>query len=150
MQMEARINQDGEIAKTFALWSQAGTRVLRGHVNILPLNGSLLYIEPIYLSAETAALPELRRVIVMFGDRLTMQPTLDAALGVIFGAEPGLPATTEVPAAPSAGVEELTQAALRHYEAAQAALREGDWTTYGRELESLRSTLEALAAASKN
>ncbi|MFA4820214.1 MAG: UPF0182 family protein [Candidatus Aenigmatarchaeota archaeon] len=148
MQMEARINQDDEIAKTFALWSQAGTRVLRGHVNILPLNGSLLYIEPIYLSAETAALPELRRVIVMFGDRLTMQPTLDAALGVIFGTEPGLP-VAELPSTLST-VTTNAQTALRHYEAAQVALREGDWATYGRELESLRRELEALAAADKS
>ncbi len=148
MQLEARIDQDAEIAKTFALWSQAGTRVVRGHVLVLPLDGALLYIEPIYLRATEAAIPELRRVIVMFGDKVTMQPTLDEALGVIFGAELGLPAGPGVQEM-TTDVNVLSQKALEHYNTAQAALKVGDWTTYGKELELLRQTLENLAAANK-
>ncbi len=142
MQLEARVDQDAEIAQQLALWSQAGTRVIRGHVIIIPIDGSLLYIEPIYLRATEEAIPELRRVVVMFGDRLTMQPTFDAALAVLFGkASPD-----SVPAITEGTVKELAAAALAHYNAAQAALKEGDWTTYGQELAALQQVLEELAS----
>lgn len=141
MQMEARIDQDAQIAQQFALWSQAGTRVIRGHVIILPIKDSLLYIEPIYLRAEQqAALPELRRVIVMFNERLTMQPTLEEAMAVLFGGKPERQVSQPSPAG-----ESDASAALRHFNAAQNAAQRGDWTAYGSELEKLREALEKMA-----
>lgn len=86
MQIEARIDQDTEISQAITLWSQAGSSVLRGNTLVIPIENSILYVEPLYLEAtERGTLPQLKRVIVAYDDRLTMQETLDEALGVIFG-----------------------------------------------------------------
>jgi len=86
MQIEARIDQDTEISAKFTLWGQAGSRVLRGNTLVIPIEESLLYIEPIFLEAtEQGTQPQLKQVIVAYGDRLTMQQTLGEALLVIFG-----------------------------------------------------------------
>jgi len=140
MQMEARIDQDAEIAKTFALWSQAGTSTLRGHVLIIPISGSLLYIEPIYLRAEASAIPELRRVVVMFGEKIVMEQTFEEALKKLFG-EAATPPTMPKESKTST---ELIQSAVSHYNAAQSALKELNWTAYGLEIEQLGSTLAML------
>jgi uncharacterized membrane protein (UPF0182 family) len=167
LQIEARIDQDPEISAQLSLWNQRGSSVIRGNLLVLPMNRSFLYVEPIYLQAETSQLPELARIIVASGERLVMRETLSEALiALIEGApsvdtiveeppvtepaeetaEPG--ETTEEPtAAPpatDATVEELIQSANEHFEAAEAAQRSGDWTTYGRELEALQQDLERL------
>jgi uncharacterized membrane protein (UPF0182 family) len=67
-QIEARINQTPEISEQFALWSQQGSGVIRGNLLVVPIEQSLLYVQPIYLRAEQGELPELRRVIVVYGD----------------------------------------------------------------------------------
>ncbi|MFH0966125.1 MAG: UPF0182 family protein, partial [Methanobacteriota archaeon] len=88
MQIEARIDQNPEISQSITLWSQAGSSVVRGNTLIIPIENSLLYVEPLYLEAtEKGTLPQLQRVIVSYSDRLTMQPTLAGAMNVIFGGE---------------------------------------------------------------
>ncbi len=90
MQIEARIDQDTEISQDITLWSQSGSSVLRGNTLVIPIEDSIIYVEPLYLEAtEKGTLPQLKRVIVAYGDRLTMQDTLGEALAVIFGGETG-------------------------------------------------------------
>jgi hypothetical protein len=90
MQIEARIDQDPEISQSITLWSQSGSSVVRGNTLIIPIEQSLIYVEPLYLEAtEKGTLPQLQRVIVSYGDKLTMQPTLAGALQVIFGGTSG-------------------------------------------------------------
>ena len=166
IQVEARIDQDPFISQQFSLWSQRGSRVIRGNLIVIPLNQSFLYVEPIYLQAETSALPELRRVILVSGERVVMRDNLAQALVALVEDQPvveaiiaeppvqGLPPVEEgddvviippLPAAPlDASVEELIAAANRHFEAAETAQRQGDWATYGRELEALGRTLDQL------
>jgi len=87
MQIEARIDQDPDISQLITLWSQSGSDVLRGNTLVIPIEDSILYVEPLYLEAtEQGTLPQLQRVIVSYGDRLTMQDTLDEALDELFGA----------------------------------------------------------------
>ncbi|HKV45141.1 MAG TPA: UPF0182 family protein, partial [bacterium] len=85
MQIEARINQDPVISSQLTLWNQMGSQVIRGNLLVVPVADALLYIEPLYLQASGSALPELKRVIVAYGTRIAMEPTLEAALGRIFG-----------------------------------------------------------------
>lgn len=145
MQIEARIDQDPDIARLFTLWDQIGTRIIRGNLLVIPVEDSLLYVEPIYLRAEQAgALPELKRVIVSFGDRITMQETLDKSLGVIFGAV-AKPTAVETE---GKEVDELIDDALEHYEKSEECLRQGDWTCYGNELAQLKLVLNELAKRS--
>ncbi len=160
IQVEGRIDQEPEISQQFSLWDQRGSRIIRGNLLVIPINESFLYVEPIYLQSDTSALPELKRVIVASDTRIAMDTTLDGALAALLDAAPieivvdeGIePVSEEVPSTGvdtpaieiDATVEELIQSANAHYEAAEAAQRAGDWTTYGEELEALQQQLEQL------
>ncbi|HEV2358848.1 MAG TPA: UPF0182 family protein [bacterium] len=158
MQIEARINQDPTISSQLTLWNQLGSSVIRGNLLVVPIADSLLYIEPLYLQAEGSALPELKRVIVAYGAQIAMEPTLEASVARIFGTSiaSGAPAAPAAPAPPSsppgtppaganAGrVAALVAEANAHYARAQAALRAGDFATYGKEVDALGRTLTEL------
>ncbi len=169
MQIEARINQDPVISSQLTLWNQQGSQVIRGNLLVVPIADALLYIEPLYLQAEGSALPELKRVIVSYGSRIAMEPTLEEALGRIFGTlAPGQPAPAlepaagppvstppgtapgGAPAAPGASrdrVAALVAEANARYARAQAALRSGDFAAYGREIDALGRVLSELRRA---
>lgn len=88
MMIESKIDQDSVISPQFTLWSQEGSNVLRGNVLIVPIENSLLYVEPIYLkSSNDNAIPEVKRVIVAYKDQIVMESTLKAALDKIFEPE---------------------------------------------------------------
>lgn len=156
-QVEARINQDPLISQQISLWDQSGSQVIRGNLIVIPINNSFLYVEPLYLQATNGAQPELKRVILASGNRVVMRPTLNEALAALLVApesdivveepEGDGEETTSPPA--DATLAELIESANAHFEAAEAAQREGDWTTYGRELELLRQDLQRLEALSE-
>ena len=150
MQIEARIDQDTSISRDLTLWNQAGSNVMRGTLLVIPIRNSLLYVEPLYLQAAGNRLPELKRVIVAYGDRIVMGDNLGQALNMIFGA--GSTTGPETPGddvtAPS--VAGLARRASDLFSQAQEAAQRGDWTTYGErlaELEVVLGQLERLAAA---
>jgi uncharacterized membrane protein (UPF0182 family) len=87
-QIEARIDQDPEISEQITLWSQSGSRVVRGNLLVIPIGDSLMYVEPLYLQAESSQLPELKRVLVSYENRIAMRQTLNEALQAVFGGEP--------------------------------------------------------------
>jgi uncharacterized membrane protein (UPF0182 family) len=145
-QIEARIDQDSAISQQLTLWTQRGSQAIRGSLLVVPIEDALLYVEPLYLAAtESGALPELRRVIVAFGNQMVMEPDLETALARLFG---GRPPETRPAAALSAGdrtAAGLVRSALGHYRNAQRRVREGDWPGYGDELRRLEQILEELA-----
>ncbi|MEA3399744.1 MAG: UPF0182 family protein [Armatimonadota bacterium] len=83
--IESRISQDAEISEQITLWSQAGSRVIRGNLLVIPLADSLLYVEPLYLEAEDTGLPELRRVILAYGENIVWGKDLETTLAKLFG-----------------------------------------------------------------
>jgi hypothetical protein len=83
-QIEARINQDPVISQQISLWNRQGSRALQGNLLIIPIEQSLLYVEPLYLEATQNSLPTLVRVIVAYENRIVMAPTLEEALQAIF------------------------------------------------------------------
>ncbi len=85
MQIESRIDQDTEISQNLTLWGQVGSRVIRGNLMIIPIEESLLYVEPIYLQAEQSELPELKRVIMSYGDNVVMGENLNTVIDDVFG-----------------------------------------------------------------
>ncbi len=185
MQIEARIDQQTEISREFSLWSQRGSRVIRGNLLAIPVSGTFIYVEPVYLEAKQeeseplpqtqtskrgilgkqqqsqdsgmlrrpgkakkTSLPELKRVIVGFGNRLLMEKNLDDALRGVLGegiitekifSEP----TLEVPYGSS-----LVESALKYYNDAKEKLRQGNWAGYGEALEKLENTLKKLSKKS--
>lgn len=156
MQVESRIDQDPTISEQLTLWNQRGSSVNRGNLIVTPIDGSLLYIEPIYLQAEASRIPELKRVVVSYQNRVAMEGTLSESLDkVLAGArvteEPGPQPETggEPTPVPTGRVAELARSAEAHFEAAQQCLQEGDWDCYGDELAALQQDLQALVDATK-
>ena len=147
----ARIEQNEVISRQFTLWEGAGSTVRRGNLYVLPIGNSLSYVQPVYLAAaqEQQSLPELRRVIIVVGNKIGFEPTLQAALGAVVGgrapsisqptAPTGGPATAGVT---SAEVRRLLGEAVRHFNNADAALRRGDLATYQSENEAGRAAVE--------
>ena len=154
--IDARIDQDPVISQQLSLWNQRGSTVIRGSLLAIPIDQSLIYVQPLYLAAEQGALPELRRVIVAYGNQIAMEPTLDQSLARIFAGRVAPAVATPIPAsggapgpsAPGAVVDRA--AAQRAWEAwtrAQDALRRGDWAAYGAEQKRLEEALRTLAGA---
>jgi uncharacterized membrane protein (UPF0182 family) len=117
-QIEARIDQDSFISQQLSLWNQRGSQVIRGNLLVIPIERSLMYVEPLYIAAEKGQLPELKRVIVGFGDRIAMDETLDGAIARVFGG-PVPRAGAEVAPSPPAGAERSVKTLL---DAAASAL----------------------------
>jgi uncharacterized protein len=148
-QIEARIQQNTDISQQISLWNQMGSRVIRGHLLVVPIENSILYISPLYLRAATGQLPELKRVIAAYGDRVVMEETLSAALAALFK-ETAPPPTRpgEAGAARSAGpADARAREALAHYDRAIERLKAGDFAGFGAELDALRPLLETLGRA---
>ncbi|WP_224412847.1 UPF0182 family membrane protein [Oscillatoria salina] len=143
-QIEARINQNPQISEQLTLWSQEGSNVIRGDLLVIPIEESILYVQPIYLRATEGELPELKRVIVAYNQDIVMETSLDRALAAIFGNEQAqreeLP--TDIRAIPTPG--NLTEAALQTFRQAQEAAQAGNWTEYGRLSDKLETILEQL------
>ena len=144
-QIEARIDQDEVMSESMTLWGQAGSEVIRGNLMVIPMNGSLLYVEPIYLQAEEARLPELRRVVVGHGPSLTWAPTLDQALRQMFDPEAPVRPDDPVDDPDLVGtIEELISRARELYDQAQTAIQAGRWGEYGRLVDELGGVLERI------
>lgn len=150
MQVEAQINQNTEISSDFTLWSSKGSSYKRGNLFVIPIESSLLYVEPVYLEAENSAIPEVKRVIVVYDDKIAYEPTLGEALNALFGE--GTSGEGEKPQTSEGGSENQTEStadliekASKAYDNAQAALKDGDWAKYGEYMEELEAALKKLS-----
>ena len=149
VQVEARIDQDPDISEQFTLWSQSGSKVVRGNLLVIPIEESLVFIEPIYLQAERTELPELKRVIVAFGNKIVMEETFEAALEKVFGEEAEEVKKEEKPKETKKAkrsVTELIEKAADHFNQAQEYLKARDWAGYGEEMKQLEKILKELKA----
>lgn len=161
LQIEARIDQEPSISQQLSLWNQRGSSVIRGNLLVIPIGQSLLYAEPIYLQADQGQIPQLQRVILASQDRPpvmreSLAQALDAwnASSIITGVTSGAPAppttapspppTASPGGAPARDLNTVARSAQARYQAAQEAIKAGDWARYGRELEALQLDLEEL------
>jgi hypothetical protein len=141
-QIDARIEQDAFISQQLSLWGQRGSQVIRGSLLAIPIEKSLLYVQPLYLAAEQGSLPELKRVIVAFSNQIAMEETLEQSLQSVFGGKaPGDAPQRTV--APELRTDEknLPRQALDAFQRSQEFLRQGNWTGYGEELKRVESLL---------
>jgi len=157
-QIENRIGQDTVITEQLALWGRGGSRVIRGNLLLIPIERSILYVEPVFLQAEAGGLPELKRVIVVVGEQIAMKPTLMESIEAVFGEEVSLPEPAPEPPEPTepqvpvepetpvdAEIAELIEQARQHYEQAQENLKAGDWAGFGSEWDAMEEVLQKLA-----
>jgi uncharacterized membrane protein (UPF0182 family) len=162
LQIEARIDQDAQLSAQFSLWNQQGSRVLRGHLLVIPIGRSLLYVEPIYLQAVNSPMPELRLVVLATQERLAFGRSFDEALSSLFGeaskqtAEPkttdqkpttdAAPKPTPSPAGRDA-TQQLINRAVQEFEDYQKLMAAGRYAEAGKKLEEHKRTLEELKRA---
>lgn len=147
-QVEALVEQDPVISQQFSLWRQGGSQVWSGHLHIVPVGQTLLYLEPIFLAAEADAIPELRRFVVSDGRRVAMEPTLQeaiAALALSSGGELLSPSQGGDQEERVPSPELWPQEALDLLDVAETRLKDGDWAGFGQALEELRALLRNLS-----
>lgn len=168
LQIEARIDQNSQLSSQFTLWNQQGSHVVRGHLLVIPIGRSLLFVEPIYLKAESSPMPELRLVVLATQDRLGYGLTFDEAMTNLFGdlARPSTQEKTEqakekpVEGAPKAAaspspsesastltVQQLINKAVQEFEEYQRLTSQGKLGEAGQKLEQHKRTLEELKKA---
>jgi uncharacterized membrane protein (UPF0182 family) len=149
MQVNAVIDQDQNISKDLTLWNQQGSQVLRGQILVLPVNNTFLYVEPIYIQATQARMPQLKKVALAIGDRLIYTDTYDQALAELAGgARPAVEAaqktgkaTAGAPAAPPGGDQRL-ESIRRHLQRYKDFAGQGRWADAGKELDAIESELK--------
>ena len=164
-QIEARIDQDPTISAQITLWNQSGSTVVRGNLIVVPVGDTLIYLQPVYLQSTSSKFPEFQRIVVASPTSVVWGRTLTEALDQLLetvgpgptpspgptptpgpGSSPGTtPAPTAGPDLPT-DVAGLVAYANAHFEAAQAALRAGDFASYGHEIELVRQALAQLDA----
>ena len=155
MQIEAQIDQNTEISKEFSLWASSGSTYKRGDLFVIPIGTSLMYVEPVYLEASNQAIPEVKRVIVAYQDKIAYEPTLSEALLSLFGGtyddtpknsvQPGAEGDEEGAAGASEDIKSLIKKAQNAYDKAIECQRNGDWEGYGKYIGQLEQYLTLLS-----
>ncbi len=148
-QVQNTFESNPTASRELALYRQGGSTVITGNLIMLPLGGGLLYIEPVYLQATggqgAGSYPTLQRVFVSFNGPIGYAATLQAALGQVFSGLPSQPTGVGTGSASgqlSAAVRGFLSQAESHYQAAQQALKQGDFATYGQQLQLMKQALD--------
>jgi uncharacterized membrane protein (UPF0182 family) len=155
VQIEARIDQNAQLSAMFSLWNQQGSRVIRGHLLVIPMGRSLLFVEPVYLQAERSPMPELRLVVLATQEKLAYGQTFTEAMNSLFGEEAVKPPAQEASQpppqqpAPSADLQQLINRAIQEFEDYQRLTSQGKLGEAGQKLEQHKRTLEEIRQKSK-
>ncbi len=154
MQIENMIDNDPGISKEMTLWNSGGSNVIRGNLLVIPVNDTILYVEPVYITSNNEeSLPLLQRVIVGFGENIVMSDSLEDALLTLFGSSSAQkeqnPASTDTePTTPDendvSAKDEKIQAVADAYHAVEKSASEGDWTAFGKSMQALEQAISDL------
>ena len=144
-QIDARIDQDSYISQQLTLWGQRGSQVIRGSLLIIPIEKSLLYVQPLYLAAEDkGGLPELRRVILAYENEVVMEENLELGLQHLFGGKVRISPNISGSESPEQSFDDLAQEARQTYDKLLQLQRQGDWAGYGEQLKRLGQILKKM------
>ena len=148
-QIGNRIQENTAISSQFTLWNQSGSQVQQGNLLVVPVGGTFLYFEPVYLRAtNTSSLPEFKKVILADTQNVVWDDTLEGALAQLVGAAP--PTTTPTPGgtpSPNATCADLITQANQHYQNAQTKLKAGDLAGYAAEIQQVGTLLQQMQTA---
>ncbi|MDA1352877.1 MAG: UPF0182 family protein [bacterium] len=138
-QIESRIDQDTTISQSLTLWGQMGSRVIRGNLMVVPIDGTLIYAEPIYLQATQSKLPELKRVILAYNDRVVMESSLALALDALHSGRPsqGQTDTRSQVIKPGETLNKLIQQLIQENAALKRHRQSGNWNEFGNSLNNI-------------
>src|SRR5699024_675184 len=162
-QIENRINQDSEISQELNLWSQGGSEVIRGNLLAIPIEDTIIYVEPIYIESNNeTSLPEVKRVVVAYGDHIVMEANFDKALQEILNTvdpesqgddgqqeegQEGEQEEQQDPSDPIMEAEEQLQEFSDLFESYQQALSEGNWQEAADIMSELESQLDEIQSS---
>ncbi len=160
VQIEARIDQNAQLSSQFTLWNQQGSRVVRGHLLVIPIGRSLIFVEPIYLQAQRSPMPELRLVVLATQEKLGHGQTFTEAMNSLFGEAAAKAAATEEPspeaptqptpaATPTQNLQQLVNRAIQEFEDYQRLTSQGKLGEAGQKLEQHKRTLEEIRRLAK-
>lgn len=149
LHIENRIDADADISKELSLWDQGGSTVLRGNVLVVPIGDSIIYVEPVYITTNNqAAVPEVKRIIMAYGDRVIMRETLDECFDAFFGESADVPnveePVTDIPQVDVENAKNAAEEAIAAYDRMQDAWKNGDWAEFGIAMEELGAAMDAL------
>jgi uncharacterized membrane protein (UPF0182 family) len=162
-QIEARIDQNAQLSSQFTLWNAQGSRVIRGHLLVIPIGRSLIFVEPIYLQAERSPMPELRLVVLATQDKLAYGQTFAEAMNSLFGeaaaAQPQPSSGQEAPqqtggqptpsATPAQNLQQLINRAIQEFDDYQKLMSQGKFAEAGQKLEQHKRTLDEIRRLNK-
>lgn len=166
-QIEAQIDQNTEISKDFTLWASNGTTYRRGNLFVIPINTSILYVEPVYLEAQNSSIPEVKRIIVVYKDQIAYGETLAECIRELFrydidqdrddasiiddgSGDNGDNQGGNTEPGGDVSQDELIMMAQQAFDNAQEALKAGDWAAYGEYMDELSEILDRLTGAGGN
>ena len=155
MQVENMIDNDPEISKELTLWDSGGSTVIRGNLLVVPINGTILYVEPVYITSDNdESLPLLQRVIVAHEDNIVMANTLEKALIKLFGEAGDQKGSETTPdendasddkaQSPNKSMQEKIDSVSKAYAAVEACASKGDWVEFGKALKELEAAIQEL------
>ncbi|MGX9884035.1 UPF0182 family membrane protein [Streptomyces sp. NPDC002276] len=157
-QVQSAFNSQQDIAESIKLLKGGDSDIEYGNLLTVPLDGGLLYVEPVYVRGGGLKYPLLRKVLVAYGNKTAFEDTLDEGLNKVFGAEtsttPPDTGTTTPPTSSNPTVQQALNDAQKAFDAGQQALKKGDWEAYGQAQKDLQAALkraeDAQAAAEKS
>jgi hypothetical protein len=144
MQIEARINQDQNISKDLTLWNQQGSQVLRGQMLALPIDNAFLFVEPIYIQAGEARMPQLKKVVLAMGNTLIYRDTYEQALAELTGLEPqaAAPTASATPQPITPDLQIRLERIRQHLQRYRDLTGQGKWADAGKELEAVETEVQ--------
>lgn len=160
VQIEARIDQDAQLSSQFTLWNQQGSQVIRGHLLVIPMGRSLMFVEPVYLQAQRSPMPELRLVVLATQEKLGYGQTFGEAMNSLFGeaARATAPPAQQTGAGPSQptpsatpvqNLQQLVNRAIQEFDDYQRLTAEGKLGEAGQKLEQHKRTLDEIKHLAK-
>jgi len=152
MQIENRINSDMNISKELNLWSQGGSKVIRGNMIVVPIDDSILYVEPIYIaSSNQSTLPELKQVVVAYDEKIVMKNSLSDALYSLFDEKAPIDKNQDVPidaedetASSGMDYKNIAKKIIEEFKRAKQANQEGNWSGFGESMQALEESINEL------
>ena len=144
-QIEARIDQNSEISEQLTLWSQRGSNVIRGNLLVIPIENTLLYIEPLYITADNSEIPELKRIILSYGNKVVMEETLELGLNELFGLKVITKNKMDSSDSTLGETKISVSLALEYYNNIQKSMANGNWEGIGENMKLLENVLKDLS-----
>ncbi|MBQ2942246.1 MAG: UPF0182 family protein [Clostridia bacterium] len=141
LQIENLISSDPDISEQISLWDQGDSNVMKGNLLVIPIENSIIYVEPLYITSGTeSSIPQVKRILMAYGDRVVMAESLDEAFSMLFG-EVASDYPSDIADGGGTDIDGDLEAIRKIYSEVKSAFESGDWALFGSKMEELEKTL---------